>query len=175
MSGSYRLCQCCFARRCHIWSALATCCCRLSGSRGFSCVYVWGISLCLPLSCSFSLPPSIHPSHCHLRGSVGPWFVKPIEICSTCSAPAGPRALGAPCLLVKPQRMRKFLGQSKEDICHEMSRNKLCIVLCGLGNWGLGLGWGCEIDVEWMPDVRAVLAACVVRPAHRSFAQADIS
>jgi hypothetical protein len=31
--------------------------------------------------------------------------------------------------------------------------------------------WGRVIDVEWMPDVRAVLAACVVRP----FAQADIS
>ena len=49
------------------------------------------------------------------------------------------------------------------------------IVLCGLVDWGLGLGWGCEIDVEWMSDVRAVLAACVVRPAHRSFAQSDIS
>jgi len=40
---------------------------------------------------------------------------------------------------------------------------------------GLGLGSGCVIDVEWMLHVRSVLAACVVRVAHRSFAQADIS
>ena len=39
------------------------------------------------------------------------------------------------------------------------------IVLCGLGDWGLGLVWGCMIDVEWMSDVRAVrLPACCARP-----------
>ena len=50
------------------------------------------------------------------------------------------------------------------------------IVLCGLGDWGLGLVWGCVLDVEWMSDVRAVLAACVLSsqatPRARSFAQA---
>ena len=49
------------------------------------------------------------------------------------------------------------------------------IVLCGLGDWDFRLGWGCVIDVEWMLDVREVLAACVQCPAHRSFARADMS
>ena len=93
------------------------------------------------------------------------------------AAGRGP-ALDLACVCA-PARGLQLVGVQVADVWPCLpSCGRACprgFVLCGLGEWGLGLGWGCVIDVEWMLEVRAVLAACVRRPAHRSFAQADIS
>ena len=37
--------------------------------------------------------------------------------------------------------------------CRHLASGHACvraILLCGLGDWGLGLVWGCVIDVVWM-------------------------